>query len=154
MYRNYTRDQFYFGAARSNEQDDFTGIAFVSFSLMLLSQQGQVTIMSLDATFHTEPGILYQLLTIHLIAFKKVTIKIQVQLQRLILHTSLRISHCLRINDEEDATSLHWRFAINCLRVSRPVSRRPNNYNRRNFILLACLGVVQNIWYNNLTRLS
>jgi hypothetical protein len=107
LYRNYTRDQFYFGAARSNEQDDFTGIAFVSFSLMLLSQQGQVTIMSLDATFHTEPGILYQLLTIHLIAFKKVTIKIQVQLQRLILHTSLRISHCLRINDEEDATSLH-----------------------------------------------
>ncbi|KAI9558498.1 hypothetical protein GHT06_015285 [Daphnia sinensis] len=53
------------------EDDDVPGVAVIFLSLMLLSQLGQVNSMHLDETFRTLPGLLYQLLTIHIILFDK-----------------------------------------------------------------------------------
>jgi hypothetical protein len=49
-------------------------VAFIFLSLMLLGQLGEATVMLLDATFRTVPGLFYQLLPIHVVVFNKVTI--------------------------------------------------------------------------------
>ena len=64
--------------ATSDEDDDVPGVAFIFLSLVLLGQLGEATVMHLDATFRTVPGLFYQLLTIHVVVFNKVTIKFQI----------------------------------------------------------------------------
>ncbi|XP_045033008.1 uncharacterized protein LOC123474674 [Daphnia magna] len=69
--------QFFHGTAHSDEADEVPGVAFVFLFPILLSQLGESTVLHLDGTFRTVPGLFYQLLTVHVGCFNKVTIYIR-----------------------------------------------------------------------------
>ncbi|KZS11993.1 Uncharacterized protein APZ42_023181 [Daphnia magna] len=63
--------QFFHGTAHSDEDDEVPGVAFVFLFPILLSQLGESTVVHLDGTFRTVPGLFYQLLTVHVGCFNK-----------------------------------------------------------------------------------
>ncbi|KAK4024024.1 hypothetical protein OUZ56_009415 [Daphnia magna] len=63
--------KFVHGTAHSDEDDEVPVMALVFLSPVLLRQLGESTVMQLDGTFRTVPGLFYQLLTIHVGCFNK-----------------------------------------------------------------------------------
>lgn len=54
----------------SDNEDEVPGIGLVFLSLILLRFLGEATDIHIDGTFHTVPGLFYQLLTIHVLVLR------------------------------------------------------------------------------------